>query len=69
MYCICSIYMCIYVHVYIYIYIYPVYAFLCDIFICNSIKFKRLTSIDFGTVHSDRIVVVLLHNDTFYFLI
>jgi len=47
----------------IYTFLYSIHIFLNNIFIYfNAIKCKRLTSIDFGAVHSDRTVVVLLHS-------
>jgi hypothetical protein len=60
MYCIESVYTFLYsTHTVLYntcIYIY--------LFICNAVKGKRLTSIIFGMVHSDRTVVALfLHGN------
>jgi hypothetical protein len=48
----------------IYTFLYPIHTFLCNIFISNSIKCNRLSSIYFGTVNFDRTVVALLHKDT-----
>jgi hypothetical protein len=46
-----------------YLHVYTVYVLFCAIYLftSNAIKCKRLTSIVFGMVHSDRTVVVLLH--------
>jgi len=46
----------------IHTFLYSIHIFLSNIFIYfNAIKYKRLTSIDFGAVYSNRTVVVLLH--------
>ena len=49
------VYMCCIYSIYIYIFLNSIFIYF------NAIKCKRLTSIDFRAVHSDRTVVVLLH--------